>query len=307
VEYARMRRRRLQIAQAIFGCMNRGFFSRYFYLWRLWALGNKRRKKNHAITDNLMRCLDSGLRRVYFNKWVAFYDVASVGHFERKREELKKDLETLHARIAMRQHLVERQKVVDETQRLIDELLAAKAKKLAKNDELRQDIERINDTAHQKRLKEKEKRDKSVREQVEDIIAMLKCKLLNFNTDFGIISKVGDKSKQVPVIKIFLEAHQAVKRVIVELTGQPHLGVEDKWPLTDEMIDAMKSHYVEQILVAIKTMIITFDIMTLKDRSELTTDGEIVINGEWLLKLADYCIETRVKKLGKAGAFRAKK
>jgi hypothetical protein len=165
-------------------------------------------------------------------------------------------------------------------------------------DDLNREIEEDSD-----RLRRQQQ---TLAEQFATLIAQLKSQVINFHQDASLIAQLRDKAKSVPVTKLFLEAHQQVKRVVVEVTGKPHLaGATEPWPLTAQKLGAVPGHQWSVVLNAIKTMIVAFDLMDRATRDTLNSDQEIVTNAPWLLQMAQLSNDHRRKTLGR-GAARVK-
>lgn len=131
----------------------------------------------------------------------------------------------------------------------------------------------------------------SVHEQLEHVMSQLKASVINYYADCTLFHQTKEKIRAgQPVTKLFLEAHQAVKRVVVEVTRNPHLSAFERWPLSPELLQRIPSHHLSSVLGAIKTMIITFDIMDKKDHDQLTSDQEIVLNAQWLMLMAKQAV-----------------
>ena len=282
--------------------------SRYMQMWLAFASQRRNAKNRARAVAVVLRRNDHHLRATYFLQWQKWA-------LSRREDKHKVEYETNKARVAelLQQlesidHLVRRRKLLDDAQAAIDAAAADKQRRLERLEELRKENDEIESQIQAKRQGAKEKREKSVAEQVEDLIATLKVKVLNFHGDFPLIHKTQERVKMDKggVTKIFLEGHIAVKKIVVDLTKESYLKAEDEWPLTDDMVKKLKPHYADTVLNGIKTMVIAFDTMTPADRASLTTDGEIVLNAKWLILFANVCVEMRMKKLGKAGAFRVK-
>lgn len=218
----------------------------------------------------------------------------SVGELKGLRDKFK-TIEHLHRRRLL---LVHAEEMVKRAQDALDACRQAQV-------DSRKEIVDLTAELEAKRLGAKQDRERSIAEQVDDLIAMLKSKTLNLHQDFAlsatIIKKWQTSNYEHPAAKMFLEAHQAVKRLVVTWTGVMHLGAEEEWPLTEQLIkDKLQTHEVATILDAIKTLVVSFDLMTPAGRSSLDTDKEIQINAKWIGFLADHCIELRAARLGAA-------
>jgi hypothetical protein len=145
-------------------------------------------------------------------------------------------------------------------------------------------------------LKLKEKHDSSLptSERLENLMSQLKAKVINYYSDCTLFHQIREKLTRggQPVTKVFLEAHQAVKRIVVELSRNPNLNSE-RWPLTPVHLQRIPPHQFPVLLTAIKTMVVTFDIMDKPTRDSLTSDVEIVLNADLLTSMALMAISHR--------------
>jgi hypothetical protein len=281
---------------------------RYFMAWLIKARAARpTTTKRHALLV-LARHAEKNLLASYYGLWSRFAalkrEAKMLAEYEQGKSRIAELLESMRGI----EGLVRRQKLLEDAQRAIDKAKQDREAKLARLAEVRAECDGIKEQIEEKRAGAREKTQKSIAEQVEDLIAKLKVKVLNFHQDFPLIHKTQEQIKldKGGVIKVFLEGHIAVKKIVVEITKQTYLGAEDEWPLTEDMVKKLKPHYCDPVLNAIKTMVIAFDTMTPADRQSMTTDGEIVLNAKWLILFADVCVGIRLKKFGKAGAFRVK-
>lgn len=290
------RARRAQMGRMLLDLTVRG---RRVHAYQKWfALVHRRvlLRRKQEMAAVLVRSTERGLEATYFMKWILFRArhagdaavarrdacAASLAHVQAKYQALhrvveeKKAVDALAARAAAEAHELEARRLRLETLRmqraeLLDRLSGAEL------------------AAQQRR--------RSVQDQMLSLIFALKVKVLNFHADFALVHQVHEKLRQgTPVTKIFLEAHQAVKRIIVDVTKQPHLNQEE-WPLTPEMITKFPSHHLSTLLAAIKALVITFDVMDQETRASIQSDAEIVTNARWVLLIADVCMSHRNKVL----------
>lgn len=136
----------------------------------------------------------------------------------------------------------------------------------------------------------------SIHDQLEHVMSQLKASVINYYADCTLFHQVKEKIRAgQPVSKLFLEAHQAVKRVVVEVTRNPHLSAFERWPLSPELLQRIPPHHLSSVLGAIKSMIITFDIMDKSDHDQLISDQEIVLNAQWLMVMAKQAMSHKKK------------
>lgn len=205
----------------------------------------------------------------------------------------------LEASLAEINHLFQRRNLLHEVEILISQKKSLITQKRSTIDSMKQQIAELESDLLEKQHNAKSKRELSLQEQVADLISVLKCRTINFASDVTLMGKAVEKCKKVGATRVFLEAHQAVKRVVVELTKKPYLPVDQEWPLTENKIAKLKSFHVDTILVAIKTMVITYDGMSTEQRMTLTSDQEIVVNARLLNLLADHCLAVKNKRFGR--------
>mmetsp|Transcript_12434 Transcript_12434/g.38690 ORF Transcript_12434/g.38690 Transcript_12434/m.38690 type:complete len:904 (-) Transcript_12434:77-2788(-) len=293
-------------AIAVGGVIDRSMMSEYFSRWmqvRHTRRLERRRTKLALIASR--RAFRVLLNRMYW-KWQRFACARQTARHHARLAEVRSETGALQQKLDAVEHLTGRQRLVEEAQRLIDLTNANIEAKKARLAQIGEETKAVEADAAAKRSGAQEEVQKSISEQVDDLIAMLKAKLINVHQDYTLSHRIMQKCQSVQASKLFLESHAAVKRIVVDLTKQPQLGSEDVWPLSDAKIKAMPKHHAESVLTAIKTMIVTFDIMTPAERHALATDNEIAINAKWLKAFADRCIAMRKKALGKA-VFRVKK
>jgi hypothetical protein len=276
-----------------------------YFTWQRFATRQRFSKRRARVAVVVSRRSTRTVLSAFYFRWAR----CALDHQQtarmRQLRQIHDETEALQSKLDAVEHITGRQRLVDEVQRLIDLTKANIDAKKGRLGEIEQECDDIVRATELKRSGVQEEVAKSIGEQVDDLIAMLKAKLLNLHQDYALARKVIEKAKNLSATKSFLEAHQAVKRIVVDMTGKTFLGSEDVWPLSEAKVRAMPKHHAESVLTAIKTMIITYDIMTPEERSSLQTDNEIAINAHWLRTFADACIAIRKKALGKA-VFRVK-
>eukprot|EP00760_Papus_ankaliazontas_P009692 PhM_4_TR14118/c0_g1_i1/m.43063/K10260/FBXW7, SEL10; F-box and WD-40 domain protein 7 len=288
-------RRRLMCCEALSSFTERGSMQIAYHKWERFAKIRRRLAKKRVIADALARSLDSNCLASAYATWCAVVKERQRQRLEDQIEQGKEKLADLCAQYKQVEHLLERQKLLEEAQARIDAAELEKAKRLDRIAALKREHE---DLRNQISEKEKGVEDvkKSISEQLNDIMAKLKAKVLNFHFDYALIAQM--KGQHDKVKKLFLEAHIRVKRVVVDLTKLTN--PPPVWPLTPDMIQKMPSHQIKVVLRAIKEMIIAFDMMDTKVRDSLESDEEIVSNAETLMLMADVCVQHIHKTLGKA-------
>jgi hypothetical protein len=239
----------------------------------------------------------------YYAMWYRFWAIRKEAKYRKAMDDTSDELKELRDRFKTIEHLHRRRLLLLRAQDMVKAAQEALEASRRAQGTTRQEIEDLTAELAAKRAGERAERQRSIAEQVDDLIAMLKSKTLNMHQDFAlcatIIKKWQASSQEQPAAKMFLEAHQALKRLVVTWTGAMHLGADEEWPLTEDMVrEKLQSHEVATVLDAIKTMVVTFDLMQPAERAGLNTDREIQINAKWVGFFADYCIEQRAARLG---------
>lgn len=240
-----------------------------------------------------------------FGAWMRYALSRREVALRREIDDGRARLDALDRDVAKVAHLTRRQQLGHEVQALIDLAKENIARKRGAITATSENCVELQAAIEDKRSNSRQHQERTVQQHVDDLIARLKSKMLNMHQDFAHIAKTNEKAKTLPATRVFLEAHQAVKRIVVQLTNQPVLHSDELWPLTERMVRKMPKHHAESILVALKNMIIAFDIMSPNERQALETDNEIAINAKWLNLFGDICVEIRTKTLG-ASALRVK-
>eukprot|EP01064_Diplonema_japonicum_P025449 TRINITY_DN36876_c0_g1_i1.p2 TRINITY_DN36876_c0_g1~~TRINITY_DN36876_c0_g1_i1.p2 ORF type:complete len:911 (+),score=340.06 TRINITY_DN36876_c0_g1_i1:42-2774(+) len=325
----RIRKKREQVASALLRSGDIGLMRVYYFKWVNWRQVAKRNAKKSALAETMMNNSVRGMQRVYFLKFWKW------GQGLREKEK-KKALADLLQRNTEKGLLALYQQKCDEWLNMhmknkAENELAEKEKKLAdlqrqqeeekermKRIEALEDLRSKRDALKQKRdaLKERvaeakksnedirkdiqNKKDsdedvRATREKLNDVMAKLKEVALNFDLDHQLILTTTDKCKSIPVHKVFLSAHMEVKRVIVQLLGKSDLPQGQEWEIYGKFKKIEKFQY-SQIFKAIKTLVITFDIMTLKDLAMLETDDEIVANAGNLMHLYENAVRSKARQ-----------
>lgn len=272
--------------------------------WALYARECRAKKSAIHALNSLFNLNAGSSLRVFYEKWKRFSQESATKNLHSKMNTDDATLADLRSEGEKMLSLMERQQLLNEVQAKIDSINEIRRIKLEQLQKLKEENDELQHSIDNKIPVKRVAVEKTPQDQVVDLLALLKCKLINFHTDFGFVNKIVDRCKKLPPSKIFLEAHQQVKRVIVELTKKPYLPQDSEWGVTEGDAKRMKSHHCEAILGAIKTMIVTFDVMTPKERASLSSDSEIAVNAHGIQLLADQCIAVRLKRFGKAGLLR---
>jgi WD40 repeat protein len=268
--------------------------------WGRWsdhvATRTKRKAQRNALSSICSRSSSMLVTRV-FREWMRFSMERHHHSLVEKQSSHQMHITSLNSTLQSMDHLLQRRSLLDEADVLIHRAMLQRDSKRATVMKLRGDIDVLKDDLERKKSRAPQVVDKTLQEQVADLLSLLKCRLLNFFADFVQMQRVAEKTRRVGAHKVFLEAHQAVKRVVVEMTKEGYLPTDKPWPLTDKMISSMKNHHTEVVLGAIKTMIMAYDALNVEQRSSLTSDEEVVVNAQNLHLLADRCLAAREKRL----------
>lgn len=312
--------RRDALRHALGRSLQNATLRRYYQKWLLWITKTADRKNKISCMQMLVNSTTRGNRRYFYLKW---RDLVLNRRSRAQKLNLLKAMSgdmnrarMLHAfvtwkryQIVKRRELLERQGGFDKRRielspeyQEVQGLLASKRE----NDEIEQEIIKLRaqqqslltqaafgqrqqrdlelDLALARARADERKRDMA--EKMSNIIARMKAKLLNFSSDLPQITNISDKSKTMESRKIFLEAHATVKRIVVDIIKDPHHPTDRPWPLTMQKLTTIPSHAISQLNNAIKIMIVTFDLMPREQRMNLSSDQEIILNGEWLIEMA---------------------
>ncbi|CUG88230.1 WD40 repeat-containing protein, putative [Bodo saltans] len=287
----------VQTLRSIVQRSNNGLMKTLWCRWRKAAQTRQGRNNSLAGLLNIAGNVDQLLAVRVFRQWLHFA-------LQRRQALLTASSTSNNARIGSLEltlqsmgHLIQRRSLLDEADELIQRALHQRDSKRATAAALQKDIDDLSVDLERKKNRAPVAVEKTLQEQVADLLSLLKCRLLNFFSDFAQMQRVAEKTRRVGAQKVFLEAHQAVKRVVVEMTKEGYLPSDKPWPLSDKMIVGMKSHHTEVVLGAIKTMIMAYDALDVEQRSSLTSDEEVVVNAQNLHLLADRCLAARAKRM----------
>eukprot|EP01065_Artemidia_motanka_P042632 TRINITY_DN5759_c0_g1_i1.p1 TRINITY_DN5759_c0_g1~~TRINITY_DN5759_c0_g1_i1.p1 ORF type:complete len:1044 (+),score=353.50 TRINITY_DN5759_c0_g1_i1:154-3132(+) len=322
---AARRRKRVAAAEALMMGTDRGRLRVYYIRLMQFKKWKQARERRFGLWETLNRSTQTGLLRVYYLKWLHFPQIrrrrrqrllwaSSLGettgqslrtqaygklmdwrriqHIRKKREgieeegarkeKLKKDYDEKSV-ILRRLSVLEAKKAeLAEIKARLKEVQDEGAKKRADMAEMREQI-------HDRQQGRAEREEKARQEMVEDFMALLKARVLNYHRDYSLIEKTRDQVHprgQLPVQKLFLESHMAVKRVVIEVTKHK-IETGARWTALKGKRDKdIPDHQKMTILHAIKVMIICYDLMPQDVRDSLETDDEILMNTEYLETLA---------------------
>eukprot|EP01064_Diplonema_japonicum_P015985 TRINITY_DN24028_c0_g1_i1.p1 TRINITY_DN24028_c0_g1~~TRINITY_DN24028_c0_g1_i1.p1 ORF type:complete len:922 (+),score=328.54 TRINITY_DN24028_c0_g1_i1:49-2814(+) len=297
--------RKLKSAEILFGTSNRGSMMCYYRKLRLHTQMQIRKNRRGVICDIFGGKTDQVLMARYYDKLYAYYKQESKEKLKRKialEEEKNRDLSEQYE---AKKIVLERLKVLDNKRKEIEKAREAKAKAEERKQKAADELVDLEAKLEKKLKGEEEKVEKAKTEMVEDVMAMLKAKCLNYHLDYTLIQKIRDQtSKQLPVTKIFLEAHMSIKRVIIDVTKFNQVSGE-RWKGLDKAMHHIPDHHKSTILHAIKTMIICYDLMSNDIKESLETDDEILANTEYLEQMVVIAVRHRDAKLGRA-AYRVR-
>lgn len=271
-------------------------------MYKFWSVWRRKQQKSahQTIVGRSLQVLCAYNERLklsqMFRRWITWSKERSSAAAAIESSANRSKIAQLDITVQSMSHLLQRRSLLNEADELIRRALEQREAKLAQLQNMKDDIAKLSDELNAKKNRIVTNVEKTLEEQVADLISLLKCRLLNFVSDYPAMLRTAERIKRVGASKVFLEAHQAVKRVVVEMTKEGYLPTDAPWPLTDRLISRMKNHHAETVLAAIKTMIIAYDALNLKERSSLTTDEEIVINAHNLHLLADQCLAVRAKR-----------
>jgi hypothetical protein len=263
-----------------------------FRKWHDYVGVHARQKKLEVLADLWNANTHRGLMASAWRKWQVFCGAQQLAYVRKTSEKALTNLNSIKARYQELEWLLDKKKLIAETKEKIrdqDLILEKSSLQLLK---LQRECAAVREEMAAKQLQDSQRLE-SVQERLESLMSVLKASVINLYADSNLFQQVREKIRLGQVVtKIFLESHQSVKRVIVELTKNPHLTTE-RWPLTPEMILRIPPHHFQTLLVAIKTMIVTFDIMDSTARDSLTSDKEIVANADFILQIATLCLSRK--------------
>lgn len=323
--------RREGLRQALCRCLSDGLLRRYYQKWFRFNQRKVDGRNRLLAAQALLSHTARGARRYWYNRWL---DVLKKKQLRQRQQAIMAALSLdmdkarmIHAYVRWKRWQLFRKRELlemrsgrigdnnfqnspeyQELQRLLiqkrenDDIEAEILRKRERMNHIRTQLaygqRQTLDLEHALALAKAlaEERKASMAEKMSSIIARMKAKLLNFSSDVGQIQLLADKAKTLESRKIFLDSHAVVKRVVVEMIKDPHHPTDKPWPLTKAHLAKIPSHYVSQLNNAIKTMIVTFDLMPRDQRMNLSSDQEIILNGEWLIEIAAIAAKAFVTK-----------
>ena len=267
--------------------------------YRRMYLYAKQRRALRQIRFTAEQTWQQRLLREYYLKWAGYLSTVGEGRAMRHLAAKQRELEQLRAEHSGLEAIVAKRVALEKLRaelRAADDEIAASQ---GAYDEATEAIRRLQEAIEAKRLS-RQAEEGTTQEQLFRLMARLKAKALNFYSDVQLFNQIRERLKsggQQIIVRHFLESHQSVKRVVVDVTKKPHLGVTEKWPLTPSIIERLPTHHLTPIHNAIKVMVLCFDIMSRDTRDGIQTDQEIVLNGDHLLSMLDVCVAHRKRML----------
>eukprot|EP01062_Namystynia_karyoxenos_P025732 TRINITY_DN20179_c0_g1_i1.p1 TRINITY_DN20179_c0_g1~~TRINITY_DN20179_c0_g1_i1.p1 ORF type:complete len:962 (+),score=351.95 TRINITY_DN20179_c0_g1_i1:92-2977(+) len=325
---AQRRRKRMATAEGLLRCSDRSLRRLYYFRLKAWVKWHKRMRGRLDLMDTLSRNTEAGFMRVYYLKLLHYRNIAGVrrqrlvraecmaalcgkdlhtryygmllhyrrakgarrlqgeiGEEQKRKGLLKRDFDAKSAQLSRLKVIEARRSELQELRDRLEESRQAREDKKAL-------LERVLQEAQEQRdSKERKQAEISSQLQVEDFMAKLKARVINYHRDYVLIEKTRDQVQPIgplPVEKLFLESHMAVKRVVIEVTKhQIETGARWEQLRKGGKWRDIPDHHKMTILHAIKVMIICYDLMPQLIRDQLSTDDEILDNTEYLEFLAD--------------------
>ena len=292
-----MQQRRIKFGESMLELTTRGLRLNAYQKWAKYVAKRRTLKRKMMMAGALIENTNRGLMARTYARWLLFRARRQQSAIDAAREKSEREVAEMREKYRQLQHIIDEKKALDALRKRVEEETDSLETRRLKYQQLQNEKNELSQQIADRDF-DQAQRAKSVQEQMMSLMAALKAKVINFHMDFQLMHTVREKLRQnQPVTKVFLEAHQQVKRLVVEMTKKPHLQAEE-WPLTQPMIHKLPSHSLNVLLTAIKTMIITFDVMDKETRDNLQSDVEIVLNAQWLLIMAEHCVSHRKKTLG---------
>ncbi|KAJ9462425.1 Myosin heavy chain kinase A [Diplonema papillatum] len=296
--------RKLQAASVFAALTERGNMMSFFRKWKLFHRERTQQKRRGVMMGILGAKYDRSLLQRYFTTLFLFFKDESREKLRRKialEEEENKDL---NAKYEAKKQVLERLKVLDNKRKEIQAALDKRNLQKSRTDSAEADLRKLEAALEKKLSGQEERVEKAKVDMIDDVMALLKAKCLNYHLDHTLIQKIRDQTKQLPVTKIFLEAHMCIKRVVIDVTRSNQVAGE-RWKGLERNLDSIPDHHKSTILHAVKTMIVCYDLMSNSTKESLETDEEILNNTDYLEKLVNIAVRHRDSKLGRA-AYRVK-
>ncbi|CAD2220017.1 hypothetical protein AGDE_13947 [Angomonas deanei] len=302
----------------------------YFHVWRNWLLRKKSLEALDSVATLQGRQMNYGLQERYLHQWICALYKAKVDKRQADIMEIQQKLTTAEQENADVFERLQLQKQISslteavEAEQLELEVQEKKVEQLQPLcDAAKKDLESPNvrfptavtdkpargvmttyaswffQLVDQQRLSPAILTQMSLNESTQHVFVQLKGNVLNMYTDINLFRQVYDKRKAgTSAAALFLEAFGEIKRLVVLSTKPQGKGMTGKkncrWALCMEALDSIFPHHWGSVLCAIKTLIISFDILTEEDMDHVnTTCEEVVTNADWIFLIARACYINR--------------
>lgn len=281
-----------------------------FRKWYVYVIRRKQLKKLWRLAECVDVATNAPLRARYYQKWLLF-KFYSLDKKRRERMAARaKEIASIREQYSALEPLIAEKRLIGELNLATSKLAREAAAESARLDAVREQQELLQEKLFRREEEELNRQQLSkedVQEQLVQLLSRLKAKALNFYADQQLFHQMRERTKptaggQQAAVKVFLESHQAVKRVVVDVTRKPYMSAEERWPLDEHMLAHLPGHHLSTVHTAIKNMVLTFDIMDEATRDSITTDFEIVINGHNLMDMLDVCVAHKHNRLSSAPA-----
>ena len=276
--------------------------------WRKWYVFVVRRRQLRRLW-RLAECVDVAtkgpLLSQYYQRWLLFRLYSQDAKRKERMAKRAKEIASIRSQYGELEPLIAEKRRIGE----INMQSAKKAREAAEYArQLNHVLERqvtlqreLDDKIYEEGTRQQASK-QDVQEQLVQLLSRLKAKALNFYADQQLFHQMRERTKptaggQQAAVKVFLESHQAVKRVVVDVTRKPYTSADEPWPLDEHMLAHLPTHHLTTIHTAIKNMVLTFDIMDEDTRDSITTDYEIVVNGRNLMAMLDVCVAHKQHRL----------
>eukprot|EP01061_Rhynchopus_euleeides_P012837 TRINITY_DN225_c0_g2_i1.p1 TRINITY_DN225_c0_g2~~TRINITY_DN225_c0_g2_i1.p1 ORF type:complete len:921 (+),score=450.68 TRINITY_DN225_c0_g2_i1:80-2842(+) len=278
----------------------------YYFKKLLFFTRMSRHKRRRIIQVEIFgKKADAKVLSVYYSKLHGFYSHAKKDVLRSKIEAEQATHEDLSAQYSAKKAVLERLKLLEDKRREIQDAMEARATAEKRRAKAEEDLAKLQEQLQAKESgTQEDKKERTKNEMVEDIMAKLKAKCLNYHLDYSTIQKIRDQTRQIPTYKIFLEAHMSIKRVVIDVTKMNQVAGA-RWKGLDKAIDNIPDHQKSTILHSIKTMIVCYDLMSTETKDDLETDDEILENTDYLETMVNIAVRHRDSKLGRA-AYRVR-
>lgn len=138
-------------------------------------------------------------------------------------------------------------------------------------------------------------------EAVHHVMGQLKGNVVNLFTDLPLFRQVKDRRRAgTSAVGILLEAYGEMKRMIVSTVRGASASAASaavrsglkatRWPLSMEALDCIPVHQCANVLSAIKTIVVAYDLLQPEDVPGVqSTCEELVANADWVFLIARAC------------------